>query len=170
MDSQILILGVGCILLCDEGFGVRTAKEMEARYTFPPNVSVVDGGVLGINLLGVISQADHLIVLDAIKNGGEPGTVYRIDDDGIPERIRAKNSLHQIDFLEALTLCHQGLDCHPKTVIFGVEPQDIETYQVELSPVVAEQTEKVIGLVLDELRQLGVEYSERSEYVPGHPF
>ena len=62
---------------------------------------------------------------------GNPGDLYRLEGDGIPERIRAKNSLHQVDFLEALTLC-QALDRVPHTVIIGVEPMDIETQSLQL--------------------------------------
>ncbi|MCK7504709.1 MAG: hydrogenase maturation protease [Desulfobacterales bacterium] len=65
----------------------------------------------------------HLVVVDAIRNRGKPGDLYRLEGDAIPERIRAKNSLHQVDFLEALTLC-QAFDNVPQTVIIGVEPED----------------------------------------------
>ena len=133
IKNSVMILGVGCILFADEGFGVRVIEKLEAQYEFPDNVSVVDGGVLGINLLGVISMADHLIVVDAIRNKGNPGDLYRLDGDADSRRIRAKNSLHQVDFLEALTLC-QALDKVPETVIVGVEPEDIETLSIELTP------------------------------------
>ena len=66
--EQIMVLGVGCTLYTDEGFGVRVIERIEEQYTFPEHVSVVDGGVLGTNLLGVISLADHLIVVDAIRH------------------------------------------------------------------------------------------------------
>ena len=60
MNSQkIMILGVGCILFSDEGFGVRVIEKIQKNYTFPDNVTIVDGGVLGVFLLGVISQPDH---------------------------------------------------------------------------------------------------------------
>ena len=155
-----MIMGVGCTLLTDEGFGVQVVEKMEARYCFPSNVSLVDGGVLGINLLGVISSADRLIVVDVIRNNGEPGRVYRLEGQAIPERIRAKNSLHQVDLLEALTLC-QALDKVPETVIIGVEPEDIETLGLELTPVVSRQVDTVIGMVLAELEKLGVPYQPR---------
>ena len=103
-EKQVMILGVGCILFSDEGFGVRVIEKLQEQFEFPDYVSVVDGGVLGVNLLGVISQADHLIVVDVIRNKGNPGDVYRLYGKQIPERIRAKNSIHQVDFLEALSL------------------------------------------------------------------
>ncbi|MEJ2729892.1 MAG: HyaD/HybD family hydrogenase maturation endopeptidase [Deltaproteobacteria bacterium] len=157
---EIMILGVGCILYSDEGFGVRVIETLQDRYEFPDNIQVVDGGVLGINLLGVISQPDHLIVVDAIRNKGKPGDLYRLEGEAIPERIRAKNSLHQVDFLEALTLC-QALDKVPETVILGVEPADIDTLSTDLTPTTQSRIDAIIEKVLDEIKRLGGSYREK---------
>ncbi len=110
-------------------------------------------------------------MVDAVRNRGRPGDLHRIDHEEIPSRIRAKNSLHQVDFLEALTLC-QALDSVPRTVILGVEPLDVETLGLELSPPVAAQVEPVIRLVLTELERLGVRWSRKdsSADVSGDPF
>ena len=158
--AKITILGVGSILMTDEGFGVRVVQAMDRRFEFPENVSVVDGGVLGLSLLAVMSQADHLIVIDAIRNHGRPGDLYRLAGAAIGQRMRAKNSLHQVDFLETLSLC-QVMDQVPETVILGVEPRDIDTLSVELTPVVARQIDPVIDMVLRELDGLGVAYAPK---------
>lgn len=156
-----MVLGVGCILFSDEGFGVRVIEAIQERYEFPDNVLVVDGGVLGINLLGVISKPDHLIVVDAIRNKGKPGDLYRLEGEAIPERIRAKNSLHQVDFLEALTLC-QALDKVPETVILGVEPEDIETLSIELTAATQSKVDPIIDKVLSEIKRLGASYRAKN--------
>ena len=166
---DVMILGIGCILFSDEGFGVRVVEKMQREYQFSENVLLIDGGVLGINLLGVISKPDHLIVVDAIRNRGKPGDLYRLEGAAIPERIRAKNSLHQVDFLEALTLC-QALDKVPETVIVGVEPQDIDSMSLELTPATRGKIDAVIKMVLIELDRLGVSYKKgRSDNVSGNP-
>jgi hydrogenase maturation protease len=159
-DKHIMILGVGNILFTDEGTGVRVAERLIQDYEFPENVSVVDGGTLGINLLGTLSTADTLIVVDAVRNGGAPGAIHRLEGDDIPKRVCAKNSLHQVDLLEALTLC-QALDKVPETVILGVEPFDIETMSIELSPIIQEKVSDLIDLVLQELDRLGVRYHQK---------
>ncbi len=164
--THVMILGIGSTLFSDEGFGVRVIEKMERCYDFSEKVLIVDGGVLGVNLLGVISKPKHLIVVDAIRNKGKPGDIYRLEGGAIPERIRAKNSIHQVDFLEALTLC-KALGHVPQTVIIGVEPQDIDTLATELTPAVQAQLDVVIELVLAELNRLGVSYNKKgpSEYV-----
>ena len=157
-----MVLGVGNLLFTDEGVGIHAIETLLERYEFPENVSIEDGGVLGMNLLGIISEADQLIVVDAIKNGGAPGALHRLAGDEIPKRILAKNSLHQVDLLEALTLC-QALDNVPETVIVGVEPEDIETLCLELTPPVKEKMDDLIAMVLRELDRLSVDYHEKRE-------
>ena len=160
--SHITVLGIGNILLTDEGFGVRVVEKLYDEYEFPENVSLVDGGVLGINLLGVIAEAKHLIVVDAVKNKQPPGTLYRLEKDELPERILLKNSLHQTDFLETLTLC-QAIDKVPETtVVLGVEPEDILTHSVDMTPTVAARVDEMMDLVLRELDHLGVAADKRS--------
>ena len=169
-SKNIVILGIGNILFCDEGFGVRVIERLFESYDFPENVSVVDGGVLGMNLLGVMSEADHLIVVDAIKNKGEPGSLYRFERTHLPERIRTKSSLHEVDFLEALTMC-QILDKVPETVIIGVEPEDIDAVCIDLTPSTRSKIDPVIEMVLKELDRLGVTYKKGAkDNVPGNPF
>ena len=83
--KHILILGIGNTLFSDEGFGVHVVERLQERYDFADNVSVVDGGVLGLGLMGIISQADHLIVVDAVRNKGRPGDFHRLDGPAIEQ-------------------------------------------------------------------------------------
>jgi hydrogenase maturation protease len=156
----VTILGIGNILYSDEGFGVRVIERLQDLYVFSDNVSIIDGGVLGMNLLRVLAETDRLIVVDAVRNKSRPGTLIRLEGEEIPARIRAKNSLHQVDFLEALTLC-QVFDKVPQTVILGVEPQDIETLSDELTPLIQGTIGSMIEMVLQELAQQGASYTER---------
>jgi hydrogenase maturation protease len=158
---RITILGIGNILYSDEGFGVRVIERLQDLYIFSDNVSLIDGGVLGMNLLRVLAETDHLIVVDAVRNKSRPGTFIRLEGEEIPARIRAKNSLHQVDFLEALTLC-QVFDKVPQTVILGVEPQDIETLSDELTPLIQGTIDPMIGMVLQEIVQQGASYTKRN--------
>ncbi len=67
-----VILGVGNVLLSDEGIGVHVANELSTM-ELPPGVSVVEGGTDGFRLLNIITEADRLIVVDAVKGGPSPG-------------------------------------------------------------------------------------------------
>ena len=76
--QNIVILGIGNILLSDEGVGVHVANEL-AKMDLPPDVTVVEGGTDGFRLLNIITEADRLIVIDAVRGGSEPGSIYRFD-------------------------------------------------------------------------------------------
>lgn len=162
MIPRITVLGVGNVLYTDEGFGVRVVEQLEERYLFPDDVLVIDGGVLGVNLLGVLSQPQHLIVVDVIRYGKAPGSVYRLTGDEIPKRIQSKMSLHQVDLIEALTLC-QALDHVPETVIVGVEPEDMTTFQMALTPTIESKIDAVMNMVLEELDRLGATYEKKKD-------
>ena len=156
-NKKIIVLGVGNVLLKDEGIGVKVVEEMSGRYTFPEHVDLVDGGTQGLWLLATLQQADHLIVVDAVLGGGPPGTLYRLEREDIPKQLRVKVSAHDSDLVEALNLC-ELIENGPETVVVvGIEPQDIEPFGLDLTPAVAGKMEEMIQRVLDELKSLGVE-------------
>ncbi|MCB2190246.1 MAG: HyaD/HybD family hydrogenase maturation endopeptidase [Deltaproteobacteria bacterium] len=152
--QKILILGVGNVLLTDEGVGVRVAHELMARYDFPPNVKVMDGGVLGLSLAGRMMEARRVIVVDAVRGGEAPGTVYRFPWDARPEHIQYKDSLHQIDLMETMAMLPL-LGDPPEVVVIGVEFGDIDNYGLELTPQVEQAVEPLMDQVLKELERLG---------------
>ena len=158
---RITVLGVGNILLSDEGVGVRVVERLNQQYRFPDNVQLLDGGVLGMRLMGIIGGTDVLIVVDAVKNKGVPGTLYRLADEEVPRRVLAKQSMHQMDLPEVLALC-SAIDQNPSTVVVGVEPEDITTMEVALTPIIASKVDDLVAMVLVELDRLGVEYSPQS--------
>nr|WP_321400966.1 HyaD/HybD family hydrogenase maturation endopeptidase [uncultured Desulfobacter sp.] len=159
--NNITVLGVGNILYTDDGVGIRVVEALEKGYEFSDNIDIIDGGVLGVNLLGVISNAGRLIVVDTVLNHGQPGDLHRLDHDQIPNRILAKNSLHQVDLIEALTLCN-ALDHVPETTIIGVEPKDIESLGEDLSPEVGARLDDLVQNVLDEIIRLGGSFEPKA--------
>ncbi|MCP4746918.1 MAG: HyaD/HybD family hydrogenase maturation endopeptidase [Desulfobacteraceae bacterium] len=151
---RITVLGVGNILLRDEGVGVRVVEYLSQFYDFPENVQLTDGGVLGMRLMGVVAESDVLIIVDAVRNKAIPGTLYRLESDQIPRRVLAKQSMHQLDLPEVLTLSAL-IDHSPEIVVLGIEPEDIQTVQPELTPTVAAKLYDLAQKVLDELERFG---------------
>jgi len=159
--DRIVVLGVGNILLKDEGVGVRVIERLGERYLFPPEVELVDGGVLGPGLFSVIEGASRLIIIDAILNNQEPGTIYRFADKEIPERVYHKISLHEVDLIETLTLAKTVGKKTPEKIVLGIEPLDFGSWGMELTPVIGAKVDELVDLVLAELRRLGVTYQSR---------
>lgn len=153
--KKVVVLGVGNILLKDEGVGVRVVEELKKKYVFPPNVQLVDGGTQGLWLLSTLQDADHLIVVDAVLGRCEPGSIYRLEKDDLPKGLRAKQSAHDSDLIEALNLCAL-LDQSPESVIvIGIEPEDISPYGLELTQKIQGRVQELMDRVLKELEALG---------------
>ncbi len=152
--KQIVILGVGNILLKDEGIGVCVAKEME-KLKLPDNVRVLDGGTLGIDLLNLIEDADKLIIIDAVKTGAEPGAIFRFRPEDIETITKApKTSLHQIDLYETLKIA-KLMEKYPETIVIGIQPKTME-WGMELTPELSEKIPEIIKCVLEELKSEGI--------------
>jgi len=161
MDSeQITILGIGCTLFADQGFGVSVIEALQARYEFPEQVALVDGGLVGVGMTGTVARADHLIAIDVICNGGQPGDIYRLAGPHILERLDGKNHIQHVEFLEALAHC-QALDDPPDTVLLGIEPGDTQSVVCELSPELQGKLDEMIACILKELERLNVGYREK---------
>lgn len=156
-DKKILVLGVGNTLLKDEGVGVRVIENLEANYGFSPNVELMDGGTLGLSLLDPITKADWLIVVDAVQNRGEPGTLYRLPMSEIEKRVAFKNSLHQLSLVETMVYADM-MDRRPEAIIIGIEPGDISPWGGEFTEPVQTNFEELCRMVLAEIRTVGGEW------------
>ena len=155
---RITVLGVGNILLKDEGVGVRVVERLAQCHTFGDNVRLVDGGVLGVGLMGVVADSDVLIIVDAVCNGQAPGSLYHLQGDQVPRRVLAKQSMHQLDMPEVLALC-EVIDHYPETIVIGVEPKDITTMDLELTDTVSAKLDDLVAMVLSELERWGATHT-----------
>jgi hydrogenase maturation protease len=159
-NENIIILGIGCPLFADQGFGVTMIQTLKDRYDFPDHVELVDGGLLGVAMTGTIARAEHLIAVDAFQNGGDPGEIYRLEGQQILQRMTEKNQVQHVEFLEALAHC-QALDDPPEAVLLGMEPEDTQSAVCELSPTLQHKMDDMIAAILLELDRLAVAYQRR---------
>ena len=151
---DILVLGIGNVLLTDEGIGVRALNELERRYTFPENVELLDGGTAGIELLRHIRNRDYLIIIDAMKFNQEPGTVTRVEGNDVPAAFRTRISPHQLGLSDLLAAAMLTDELPPNLVLFGVEPENLDI-GLDLTDTVEASVEKLTGAIIDELRSIG---------------
>lgn len=151
---SILVLGLGNILLQDEGVGVRVIEALEAGYDIPDGVTVVDGGTAGMDMLNAIAGFKHMIVADAVKTGAPAGTVVVLKGDAVPAFFKGKLSPHQVglsDLLAVMTLT----DEQPETItLVGCVPFGMAT-TLTMTDGMVERVPQMLQLVLDELAALG---------------
>lgn len=148
--KKIMVMGVGNLLLGDEGFGIHIIRELE-KLKLPKNVELLDGGVLGPNLLGYIDNLDKLIIIDVVNAGAKPGTIFKIKPEQIKEASQKYiSSFHQIGILEAIDMA-KILGKEFETIIFAIKPKSIEI-GMQLSRELKEKIPEMIKLVLNEIK------------------
>ncbi len=144
-----LILGVGNLLLSDEGIGIHAVKKLLETERLPEDVEIIDGGTAGLNLLYYLEGVDRLVIIDAVETGGPPGTMVRLAGDKIPAYMALKVSPHEItlpDFLAAAKL----RDLYPReVVVWGMQPESLEV-GIDLSPSLAAKLDTLVDLVVGE--------------------
>ena len=151
---KTIILGIGNLLLKDEGVGIHLIQLLE-KESLPPGVELVDGGTSTLDILPLLKEADKIIVVDAMQARGEPGSIYRCRSQDLIPAEEAPMSLHHIDFVQALKMAKLlGDDLESRTIIFGVEPQEIG-WEIGLTPPLAEKMPVLKQLVLEEASKNG---------------
>jgi hydrogenase maturation protease len=151
-----LVLGVGNLLLSDDGVGIHTIRRLLERPELPEGVRVVDGGTAGLDLLHHLEGISHLLIIDAIENGQPPGTLMRLEGEDVPAHLALKMSPHQIGLPDML-FAAKLRDIYPEhVVIWGVQPATTEV-SLELSPSVAAQVDVLVEKVITELARWGLE-------------
>src|SRR5678816_3693351 len=100
--SRTLVLGLGNPLMGDDGAGVAALERLRDEWEIPPEVELVDGGTWGMNLLPMIEASRHLILIDAIRSGADPGDLVVLERAELPRYFSLKISPHQIDLREVL--------------------------------------------------------------------
>jgi hydrogenase maturation protease len=157
-EKRILVLGVGNILYTDEGVGVRCVEKLEREYRYSENVTLLDGGTLGMRLMDALLNCDMAIVLDAVLGEHEPGTLYRCTGDDLRKSLAFKDSMHQSDLVDTLIYC--GLIGNkPDCVVLGIEPKDYQTMCTDISPELASRLEEMCAFALKEIESAGGSYT-----------
>ncbi|MBF0479163.1 MAG: hydrogenase maturation protease [Candidatus Omnitrophica bacterium] len=141
---KTLVLGLGNLLLADEGVGVHAAHVL-AELLQDENVCIVDAGTAVLDVLPQIEEADQMIVIDACKGGAKPGTIYSFSLDECAEK-EFMGSLHGFNLQHVLALTGRTTEL-PVTVI-GIEPYRIE-WSLDLTPEVAVMVPKVVEIVIE---------------------
>jgi hydrogenase maturation protease len=162
---KTLVLGIGNVLLQDEGLGIHALAELQRRFTFDEGVELLDGGTAGVALLRYLDGRGHVVVIDAIAAGHPPGTVFRVEGEDVPRTFHQRISPHQIGLSDVLATALITDALPARIVMFGVEPKDLTT-GLELTSEVDASLEKLVCAVVEELRHLGHTVDERENPPP----
>lgn len=155
-DNSIVVLGVGNILLTDEGLGVHVVEDLKANYTFTPQVTLIDGGTMGMELLTYMRGMKKILLIDAINGGKNPGTVYEFPHRELEQYFTDHISVHEVGMQDILRI--RAIQENPleDAIVIGVEPESLE---IGFKPSVAVQQAlpEVKARVLSVLRGWGIQ-------------
>ena len=154
-EPKILVLGIGNLVMSDDGVGVKVVQRIQRDYTLPDHVEIIDGGTLGLDLLPMLEQIERLIVVDAIETGKEPGTCIRLTGEELPIALETKVSPHQMGLKDLLAVARLMGHFPNEMVLIGVQPGSIEM-DTELTPEVEAKVDALVDNVLKELNTWGV--------------
>ncbi|MBV8133800.1 MAG: hydrogenase maturation protease [Alphaproteobacteria bacterium] len=150
----VLVLGLGNVLLADDGLGPAAVARVERDYRIPPEIRLEDGGTLGLSLLGLIAESDRVILVDAVRADAPPGTLVRLDGTAVMDAARNRLSTHQVgvaDLLDAARL----IGSYPATVtLLGLVPESIGLGLVRSTAVTA-SLDKLVEAIVREVGALG---------------
>ena len=152
---KIGVMGVGNILLKDEGFGVKLLYLLKAKYDFPENVVLIDGGTAGIFLSPEIDYLDKLLIIDVVKAKGKPGEIKIYEkEDFFIDKLPLKLSPHQLGLQEVLLLNEIKGTCPQEVKLIGIIPESVET-GTGLTETLEKKLEEVEKIVLETLKSWG---------------
>ncbi len=149
IEVKTLVLGLGNLVLSDDGLGVHAVEALRADPRVPPEVVLMDGGTQGLNLLPHISAYQRLLVIDAIDVGEKPGTLVRIEGKAL-QRLSGKASVHQLGFADLLVALELLGESPEEVVLFGVQPLSTD-WGTELTPPVADALSQLPDVVVKQL-------------------
>ena len=149
-NNPIVLLGVGNILLTDEGFGVHVVNQLREDYIFNPPITILDGGTMGMELLTYMRGMTKLLLVDVINGGEAPGTVYEFPHEEMNSYFTEAISVHEVGMQDILRIRALQEDPLEDAVVIGVEPESLElglTLSNSTQAAVADVKERVLRVL-----------------------
>lgn len=154
-SMDICIIGVGNILMQDEGIGPKIAEILRKNYTFEPNIEIIDGGTLGLDLLPYIEKYKKIIIIDVVDFGKEPGFIKILRGEEIPPYLKTKLSVHHVGVQDLLEVARLMGYMPEELVLAGIQPESIDL-GLDLSPTMVGKLNELIEEILKILNNWGI--------------
>ena len=147
--ATCIVLGLGNTLHSDDGVGPQAIEKLRSDPRVPGDVSLIEGGTLGLELLTYIWDCSYLLVLDAVDVGQPPGTLVRMSSQEL-QTLPGKGSVHQLGVADLLVALRVLANRTPEVVLLGVQPASTE-WGTELSPAVGAALDSLVDAAVTEL-------------------
>jgi hydrogenase maturation protease len=153
--NLVTILGIGNILMGDEGFGIHFTRWFSRRYRATNDVHIIDGGTLGYALLDIICSCDHLIIVDVLKVQDTPGSIYRFTKEEMDSHLPPPTTAHEVTFPDVL-FKSELMGEAPETTFICIVPENYKDLRMEMTPFLYDKFIDVEKFLLIELDKLNI--------------
>lgn len=160
-EQKIAVLGLGNILLSDEGVGVHAVNALKNKYIFSPGIEIIDGGTMGLDLLPLFQSQDKILIIDAVDFGRMPGATGVLEGDNIPSVLNVKLSVHHIGLSDLLFTTKLMRTTPPEVCLVGMQPKSLDV-GLDMTEEVRVQLDRVIQLAIQKLKEWNIECVLRS--------
>ncbi len=157
----IAVIGIGNTLMTDEGVGVHIVNALINKYRFEPQIELIDGGTAGMELLQFFQDNEKIIIVDAVNFDQKPGFIGSIEDDDILTRLNNKLSMHHLGITDVLSSLQLTGGKANEIFLLGIQPKSLDL-SMELTPEIAQKTDKMISIILQKLKTWGVKAETRT--------
>ncbi len=131
-----LVLGVGNTLLTDEGVGIHVVNRLQEQFADKPRTTFVDGGTLSFSLAGLLEEHDQLIVVDAARTGGAPGSVVCYEGSDMDRYLTGdRQSVHEVGLTDLLDIARLSDHYPERRALVGIEPENLDWGEQPSAPV-----------------------------------
>ena len=155
-SSDVTILGIGNLLMRDEGVGIHALNTLQESYTFSPDINFIDGGTIGIDLIPYFEECKKMIIIDAVDSQEEPGYITTLANEEIHYRFNTKLSLHHAGLSDVLSIIKLQEIAAPDMVLIGIQPKIVKM-GLELSDVVSDKMNNVLSIIIEKLEEWKIE-------------
>lgn len=159
--DRVAVLGLGNVLLSDEGAGVHAAVALKNHYAFSPCIDVIDGGTMGLDLLPLFQDRDRLLVIDAVDFGKSPGHIGILEGDGVAAVLNTKLSVHHIGLTDLIFAARLTRDTPLELCLIGIQPKSLDI-GLEMTSEISTQLDRIIESTLLKLKQWDIACLARS--------
>jgi len=149
---SLTLLGVGNILEKDDGIAIYAIRYLQKNYDFSPNLTLIEGGVEGINLLNLFMEEEHIIILDAIEIDDTPGSIYHIPSEELTGYGINSGGAHELGVLQCFDILEMMGKELPKSSVIGIVPKTIDV-EIGLSALMQEKFLTYIEVIIKVLEQ-----------------
>lgn len=161
--AKNIVIGIGNLLLKDDGIGVIAASYLKKNFTYEPELELLDGGTLGFSLIEYFVNYDNVFIIDTISIDDEAGCVYKIPSDELLGGSRYKNTAHEVEVVQMLEAC-ELYDKKADITIFGVVPEDINSMKIGLSKTLLDKFDILIETVIKNVEELDIRVTRKADF------